>query len=174
MEKPELKAEEIIEIDDMIAYRKKLNMSQKKFADAIGASLSNIQYVEQYRQPISMTLREKIALHRKETKYHTASMDDYQEVLKRAYPGNEAAKKIIPLIRDHIEAISMPANLDDKRKQTAYLNFLERTLAEYENVCRQGAEQILYEQNRELTGAISGLRKIIIDQQNSAVKKYEK
>ena len=174
MEKPLLTTEQLAEIDDMIEYRQKLNLSQKKFAEELGISVTTIRYVEQQRQPISMSLRAKIADHKKELKYHVSSMEDYQELLLRVYAGNEAAKRIVPLIVDHVSMISTPSDFKDKRKQTAYLNFLERTLAEYENVCKQVADQIRNEQVRDLSGCVAGLRKAILEQQNSAVKQYEK
>lgn len=174
MEKPELTADEIKEIDEMIAYRKKMNMSQKAFAEVVGVSHTNIMYVEQKRQAISMSLRNKIAILKKEMKYHTASMDDFEEMMRQFYAGNEAAKRLIPLISEHISEISMAEGMSDYRKQSAYLNFLERTLAEYENVCKQVANQIKNEQKRDLTGSVTGLQKSIIEQQKSTVKQYER
>ena len=174
MEKPALTPEQIVEINDMITYRKRLNMSQKRFAEELGVSISNIRYVEQQRQPISMSLREKIVSHKKELKYHIASMNDYKEVLMHTYAGNEAAKQIIPSIVEHIETISVSIDFDDKRKQTAYLNFLERTLAEFENICRQVASQIKNERSRNISGSVAGLEKAIMMQQSTSVKSYEK
>lgn len=161
MNKPTLTDAQMKQIDDMIAYRKDLHMSQSEFAEAIGSSYATIAHVEQRIYPVSLALQKKIDTFAYNRRNAVSNMAEFKKALLETYSNDVLITENISCIVDYISSIVIADNLKKIDDQIAYTNFLERTLAEYKHVCMEVAQQIEKGKQQDISGPVAGLSKSI-------------